>query len=67
MASEQRFVCCVRGDPAAGEAWDHAWVFVEEPDREDGSAGMKQDFGAHGSCLRRVFWAYVDVKDPDFR
>jgi hypothetical protein len=62
-----RLICCVCSDPAAGEAWDYVAVFVEEPDADDGTAGMQQEFGAHASCLRRVFAVQVGMKHPSDR
>ena len=59
MSTESRFICCVCTDPAAAEAWDYVHVYVDEPDAEDGSPGIRQNLGAHASCLRRVF--AVDV------
>lgn len=64
---EIRYVCCVCGDPAAGESWDYVRVGLAEPDGSDGQAGMVQGLGAHASCLRRVFVVQVEVKHPDDR
>lgn len=66
-SNEPRYICCVCDDPTAGESWDYVRVDLEEPDGDDGSAGMAQGLGAHASCLRRVFSVQVEVKHPDDR
>ena len=63
--AESRFICCVCDDPAAPSAWDYVRVWLAEPDHADGQFGMKQELGAHASCLRRVFSVQVEVKHPD--